>query len=111
MNVFSESVIVLDCPYLAAAIHADIQNFHDHKQVASQTRKFGAYDEIAFARFAEKAAERALAVVLCSADCFFDPSIYAQLLATTEFIDFKTLVFNCLLVAADSDVAVCHDDR
>ena len=41
-------------------------------------------------------------------DGFFNPTVNVQVFPLTKLVDFKALVLNRLLVAADSDVTVYH---
>lgn len=108
-NVVAEPVVVLDGPDSAAAHHADIEYLHDHEQVAPETRQLGTYDEVATADFAEKFSQTPDRPVLGAADGLFYPSVDGDALPVAELEDFKSLILNCLLVTAHSDVSEIHN--
>lgn len=56
----------------------------------------------------EQFAKLTFAVSSCSADGFLNPSINREFFASTETVDFESLVFDGLLVAADPNVAIYH---
>lgn len=47
----------------------------------------------------------------CTTDGFFNLTINHIVFALTEIVDFKALILHCLLVAAYSDVSVCHINK
>lgn len=108
-DVVAEPVVVLDGPDSAAAHHADIEYLHDHEQVAPETRQFGTYDEVAAADFAEKFSQTPDRPVLGAADGLFYPAVDGDALPVAELENFKSLILNCLLVTAHSDVSEIHN--
>lgn len=108
MDVFTKAVVVLDCPDATFLCHADVEDFHDHEQVASETGEFGADDEVVLLDFGEQSAEGAFVVVLGAADCLFYPTVDREVLRLAEPIDLEALVLDSLLVAAHANVAVGH---
>lgn len=108
-DVVAEPVVVLDGPDTAAARHADIENLHDHEQVAPETRQLGTYDEVAAADSAEKFSQSPDRPVFGSAYGLLDPAVDGDVLPVAELANFKSLVLNSLLVAAHSDVSEIHN--
>ena len=108
-DVVSEPVVVLDGPDAAAAHHADIEYLHDHEQVAPETRQLGTYDEVAAADSAEKFSQSPDRPVLGATDGLLYPSVDGNALPVAELEDLKSLILNCLLVAAHSDVSEIHN--
>lgn len=107
-DVVAEPVVVLDGPDAAAAHHADIEYLHDHEQVAPETRQLGAYDEVAAADSAEKFSQSPDRPVLGAADGLLYPAVDGNALPVAELENFKSLILNCLLVTAHSDVSEIH---
>lgn len=108
-DVVAEPVVVLDGPDAAAAHHADIEYLHDHEQVAPETRQLGTYDEVAAADSAEKFPQTPDRPVLGATDSLLYPAIDGNALPVAELENFKSLILNCLLVAAHSDVSEIHN--
>lgn len=108
-DVVAEPVVVLDGPDSAAAHHADIEYLHDHEQVAPETRQLGTYDEVAAADFAEEFSQTPDRPVLGAADGLFYPAVDGDALPVAELENFKSLILNCLLVTAHSDVSEIHN--
>lgn len=108
-DVVAEPVVVLDGPDTAAARHADIENLHDHEQVAPETRQLGTYDEVAAADSAEKFSQSPDRPVLGATDGLLYPAVDGNALPVAELEDLKSLILNCLLVAAHSDVSEIHN--
>lgn len=108
-DVVAEPVVVLDGPDAAAAHHADIEYLHDHEQVAPETRQLGTYDEVAAADSAEKFPQTPDRPVLGATDSLLYPAIDGNALPVAELEDLKSLILNCLLVAAHSDVSEIHN--
>lgn len=108
LDVIAQTVVVLDGPYAALFRHADVENLHNHKEVAAETREFSADDEVVLLYFAEQLAKLPLGVCLGAADGFLYPTVNHEILSLAEVVDFETLVLHCLLVATYSDVSVYH---
>lgn len=108
-DVVTEAVAVLDGPHAAAFRHADVQYFHDHEEIAPETRKFRADDEVAAAHTAQKSSEKPFAVGLGAAYGLLDPAVDGNALPLAETDNLKPLVLNGLFVAADPDVSVIHN--
>ena len=107
-DIITKPVVVLNRPDTTAASHADIENLHDHEQVAPETRQLGTYDEVAAADSAEKFPQSPDRPVLGAADGLLYPAVDGNALPVTELEDLKSLILNCLLVAAHSDVSIIH---
>lgn len=56
LDVFTQTVIVLDSPDLAFLGHTKIKNLHYHKEITTKTRQFRTDDEIIFPDPLEKSA-------------------------------------------------------
>lgn len=108
-DVVTEPVVVLDGPDSAAAYHADIEYLHDHEQVAPETRQLGTYDEVVAVDSAEKFSQSPDRPVLGAADSLLYPAVDGNALPVAELENFKSLILNCLLVAAHSDVSEIHN--
>lgn len=107
-NVIPKTVVVLYAPYMTALSHADAENFHYHEEIPAESGQFSADDNVSLADTFKQFAKLTFAVCSCSADSFLDPAIDHELFASTETIDFESLVFDSLLVAADPDVTIYH---
>ena len=46
LNVFAKAIVVLDRPDLALLRHAEVEDLHDHEEVASEAREFRADNEV-----------------------------------------------------------------
>ena len=79
-----------------------------NEQVAPEPGKFRAYNQVVFLYGLEQVAKLALVIVLCAADCLFNPSVNREVLPFAERVDFKTLVFHRLPVRGHSNIAVSH---
>jgi hypothetical protein len=108
LNVFAEPVSVFDSPNLAAFVHADVQDVHDHEEASAQAGQFRTDDKVVFLYFLKQIAEFAFVVILCAADGFLDPAMDLNVLPFAVFLDFEALVFNSLMVAAHPDITVVH---
>ena len=49
-----------------------------------------------------------LVVSLCPAYRFFDPPVNCDRVSLTKVVDFKSLIFNSLLITANSDITINH---
>lgn len=107
-NVISKTVVVLYAPDMTSLSHADAENFHYHEEIPAESGQFCADNNVSLTDTFEQLAKLAFAVSLCSADGFLNPAIDHELFTSTETIDFESLVFDGLLVAADPDVAIYH---
>ena len=65
-------------------------------------------DDIIACDLAEEVSELPLGVSLGAADGLLDPVIDQEAVSLAEVVDLEALVLYRLLVAADSDVSVCH---
>ena len=108
LNVVAQPIVVFDRPHAALLGHAEIENLHDHEEIAPQARKFAADDGVAGRHAAQQRAECPLVVGLGAADGFLDPAVDVQRVAADEGIDLEALVLDRLFVAAHADVAVSH---
>ena len=109
LDVVAKPVVVFDGPDSTFATHTDVEDLHNHKQVAPQPREFGADDDVVFAHFAKQAAELTLVVGLGATDGLFDPVVDGEFATLAEVGDFESLVLDSLFVATDSDVSVYHN--
>lgn len=107
-NVVSKAIVVLYAPHVAALSHADAENFHYHEEISAESGQFCTDYNVSFMDTFEQFAKLTFAVSSCSADGFLNPAIDHELFTSTETIDFESLVFDSLLVAADPDVAIYH---
>lgn len=107
-DVVAEPVVVLDGPDAAAAHHADVEYLHDHEQVAPETRQLGTYDEVALRTLRRSFPSRLTDQSLVP-DSLFYPAVYGNALPVAELENFKSLILNCLLVTAHSDVSEIHN--
>lgn len=107
-NIIPESVIVLDAPDKASFFHTDAEYLHYHKKASAKSGQFGADNYVSLADASEQFPEAALAVSLGATDCFLYPSVDAEMLTSTETINFELLILNSLLITADSDIAIYH---
>lgn len=109
LDVFSETVIILDSPDLALLGHADVEDFHNHEKAPSKPGKLCAdYEVILFDPF-EELAEFPFVIIPCAADGFLNPAIDVEFILGAEIVDFEPLVLHCLLVAAYSYISVNHN--
>ena len=108
LDVLAQPIVVFDRPHAALLGHAEIENLHDHEEIAPQARKFAADDGVAGRHAAQQRAECPLVVGLGAADGFLDPAVDVQRVAADEGIDLEALVLDRLFVAAHADVAVSH---
>ena len=108
LDVLSQPIIVFDGPDSAFLCHTDIQDLHNHKQIAPKAREFGTNDKIILSYSIKEFPEFAFVVVLGAADSFFYPPVDFHGFLGAEVVDFKSLILDSLLVAADSDVPVDH---
>ena len=108
LNVVAQSVVVFDGPNAALFVHADIQNVHNHEEVAAESREFGADDDVVAMYASEQSPENAFVVGFCAADGFFYPVVDGQVVLLAETGDFEALVFDGLAVGGNSDVSVGH---
>lgn len=49
-----------------------------------------------------------LCVRLGAGDSLFNPSVDAKIFTEAKIVDFKPLVFHCLLITADTNISVNH---
>ena len=108
LDVIPQTVIVLYRPHLTLLRHADVQDFHNHKEVSAQTRQFTAYNDVIFSYPFQEDTQLPFCVVLCPTDGFLYPVVNLQLIVPAKPVDFVALVFHRLPVAAHSDVTVDH---
>ena len=109
LDVFAKTVVILDSPDSALFRHADVENLHNHKQIASQARQFGANNEVIPMDAVQQLPKFPLIVILCPADCLLNPPLNGHSVPVAEVVDFEPLVLDSLFVAADSDVTVNHN--
>ncbi len=107
-NVVSKAIVVLYAPHVAALSHADAENFHYHEEISAESGQFCTDYNVSFMDTFEQFAKLTFAVSSCSADGFLNPSINHEFFASTETVDFESLVFDGLLVAADPNVTIYH---
>lgn len=84
------------------------EDFHNHKQIATQSGKFSANNQIIFFYPIKEFPKFPFTVILSPADGLLNPPVYSHRHLGAEVIDFKPLILNSLFVAADSDVTVNH---
>ena len=84
---------------------AEVSN---HKKVAPQTRELATDDNVILANLFEEVAELPFGIVLCATDSLLNPIIDLKVLFLAKIIDFKSLVFNSLLVTTYSNLTVNH---
>ena len=75
----------------------------------TETGQFGTDYQIVLLHFVQEFAQFAFVVILCSADCFFYPSIDVDLFPCDKIVYLESLVLDGLLVAADPDVTIYHN--
>ena len=108
LNVVAQTIVVFDRPHAALLRHAEIENLHNHKEVAPQARKLAADDGVAGHHPTEQSAEGAARVGGRAADGLFDPTVDVQTVGVAKAVDLIALVFDGLLVAAHANIAVNH---
>ena len=108
-DVITEPVVVLDCPDTTATSHADVENFHDHEQVTTESGKFGTNNEIAAPYFAEKFPKTPDGPVFGPADGLLYPAVDGDVMQSAELENLEALILYSLLVTAHSDVSVIHN--
>ena len=111
MNIFPKPVIVLDCPDSALFCHTDVEDFHYHEQVPSETGQFSTDYQIVLLHFVQEFAKFTFVVILCSADGLFYPSIDVDLFLCDKIVYLEPLVLDGLLVATDPNVTIYHKFR
>lgn len=108
LNVVAQTIVVFDRPHATLLRHAEVENLHNHKEVAPQARELTANDGVAGHHAAEQSAEGATRVGRRAADGFFDPTVDVHTVGVAKAVDLIALVFDGLLVAAHADIAVNH---
>ena len=108
-DVITEPVVVLDCPDTTATSHADVENFHDHEQVTTESGKFGTDNKITAPHFAEKFPKTPDGPVFGPADGLLYPAVDGDVMQSAELENLEALILYSLLVTAHSDVSVIHN--
>ena len=108
LNVVAEAVVVLNRPHAALLRHADIQDLHNHKEVPAKARKFAADNDVVLVNALQEYAQLPLRVILRAADGLLNPVVNHEVMLFAKLVNLKTLVLNCLFVAADANVTVNH---
>lgn len=110
LEIVTEVKAVLDGVDADALAHAEGEDGHDHKQASAKAGNLGAEDGVSRLDMAEKLAQLSLVRGLGAGDGFLDPAVYVKPVHFTVIEDDMTLIFQCLLVGGDADIAVNHSE-
>ena len=108
-DVITEPVVVLDCPDTTASSHADIENLHDHKQVTTESGKFGTDNKITASHLFKKLPKTPDRPVFGPADGLLYPAVDSYAMPFAELENLEALILYSLLVTAHPDVSVIHN--
>ena len=108
-DVITEPVVVLDCPDTTATSHADVENFHDHEQVTTESGKFGTDNKITAPHLFKQLPKTPDGPVFGPADGLLYPAVDGDVMQTAELENLEALILYSLLVTAHSDVSVIHN--
>ena len=108
-DVITEPVVVLDCPDTTATSHADVENFHDHEQVTTESGKFGTDNKITAPHLFKKFPKTPDRPVFGPADGLLYPAVDGDVMQSAELENLEALILYSLLVTAHSDVSVIHN--
>ena len=108
-DVITEPVVVLDCPDTTATSHADVENFHDHEQVTTESGKFGTDNKITAPHLFKKFPKTPDRPVFGPADGLLYPAVDGDVMQTAELENLEALILYSLLVTAHSYVSVIHN--
>ena len=108
-DVIAETVVVFDRPDAAATHHADIENFHDHEQVTTESGKFGTDNKITAPHLFKKFPKTPDRPVFGPADGLLYPAVDGDVMQSAELENLEALILYSLLVTAHSDVSVIHN--
>ena len=106
LYVITQTVSVFDGPDLAAAAHAKTEYLHDHIQIPSQPAQLATNNHVPFVYLFYQFAQSPLLICPCSGNRFLNPYVNGYSLQKAKLLNFETLVFYCLFVAAYANVSV-----
>ena len=108
-DVITEPVVVLNRPDPTASSHADIQYLHDHKQITTESGKFGTDNKITAPHLFKKPPKTPDRPVFGPADGLLYPAVDSYAMPFAELENLEALILYSLLVAAHPDVSVIHN--
>lgn len=108
LNIVAEAEAVLDCADAAAAIHAEVEDVHDHVKRSSEAGNLRRDDGVPGCDAIEQLSELAFLRLGGTGDGLCNPSVNSEPFPLAKLRDLKALVGLRLFLGGDPDISINH---